>query len=90
MQHDTPKMKSQSKQYMDVVKVCRRKRKRSDMQEKLSPTIFWHCDSYRLRLEKGKIITGVYYASLSNKLKIAIQAKRSHLAKKESTLVPPS
>lgn len=46
-------------------------------------TIFWDSRSLLLRnrLEKGSTTTGAYYASLLDKFKGAIQAKRPHMPK---------
>ncbi|XP_011647659.1 histone-lysine N-methyltransferase SETMAR-like [Pogonomyrmex barbatus] len=53
--------------------------------EKVIATFFW--DSHGIvfidYLEKGKTITGVYYASLIDKLKTEIAKKRPHLKKKK-------
>lgn len=77
--------KQQPIQWVGVGKVCQRKRKRLvPFAGKVMATIFWNSCGVVLTdyLEKDKTITWIYYASLLNKMKDAIQAKRPHLAKK--------
>ena len=51
---------------------------------KVMAIVFWDSQGMMLTvyLEKGKTITGSYYAALLDQFKDAIKAKRPHLAKK--------
>ena len=51
--------------------------------EKVMATIFWESHGVIIidSLQKGKYITGEYYASLIDKLKVEIADKRPHLQK---------
>jgi [histone H3]-lysine36 N-dimethyltransferase SETMAR len=86
--HITPETKEQSKQRTakdESTPTTPKKDKTVLSTEKIMVTVFW--DSYGIvlidYLEKGKTITGVYYASLIDKLKAEIAKKRPHLEKKK-------
>ncbi|GFY14470.1 mariner Mos1 transposase [Trichonephila clavipes] len=53
-------------------------------------TVFWHSHGIILidYLQKGKSLTGAYYASLLDKLKAELTGKRLHLQKKKILFHP--
>lgn len=83
--HYTPETKIQSKQWTGKGESAPKKAKVVPSAGKVMATVFW--DSHGIifidYLEKGKTITGVYYASLLDQLKVEIAQKRPHLQKKK-------
>lgn len=81
----TPETKQQSKQWVGPGECAPKKAKTVPSAGKVMATVFWDSRGVVLidYLEKGRTITGEYYASLLDKLNDAIQAKRPHLAKKK-------
>src|SRR5436190_5083057 len=82
--HFTPETKEQSKQWTAKGEPTPKKAKTVLSAGKVMATVFWDSHGIVLidYLEKGKTITGTYYASLLNKLKAEIEKKRPHLKKK--------
>ncbi|KAL6257504.1 hypothetical protein P5V15_011074 [Pogonomyrmex californicus] len=83
--HYIPETKEQSKQWTAKGEPAPKKVKTVPSAGKVMATVFWDshgivCIDY---LEKGKTITGAYYASLLDKLKAEIAKKRPHLKKKK-------
>ncbi|GFY25144.1 histone-lysine N-methyltransferase SETMAR [Trichonephila clavipes] len=83
--HYTPETKIQSKQWTAKGKPAPKKAKTVLSAGKVMVTVFW--DSHGVILiyyhQKGKTITGAYYASLLDKLKAELVEKRPHLQKKK-------
>ena len=82
-------MKKQSKQWVEADGSASKKAKTVLSSGKVMATVFWYSQGVVLidYLEKGKTITGQYYATLLDQLKDTIKAKRPHLAKKRVHLV---
>ncbi|CAK9833202.1 Mariner Mos1 transposase [Anthophora retusa] len=83
--HYQPETKEQSKQWVSVGESAPKKAKTVPSAGKVMATIFWDssgiiCIDF---LEKGKTITGNYYASLLDLLNNKIKEKRPHLMKKK-------
>ena len=83
--HHTPETKQQSKQWVEAGSSAPKKAKVVPSAGKVMATVFWDAKGIILidYLEKGKTITGVYYASLLSKLNDEIKNKRPHLARKK-------
>lgn len=83
--HYTPETKNQSKQWIEKGEPAPKKPKAVYSAGKVMASVFW--DSHGIifidYLEKGKTITGAYYASLLDKLKEEISKNRPHLQKKK-------
>ncbi|KMQ82022.1 mariner transposase, partial [Lasius niger] len=81
----TPETKEQSKQWISPGQRAPKKAKTVPSAGKVMATIFW--DSRDIifidYLEKGKTITGQYYASLLDRFHAELMEKRPHLAKKK-------
>lgn len=83
--HYTPETKEQSKQWIGPGEPIPKKAKTIFSANKVMATVFWdargiiHIDY----LEKGKTITGQYYANLLQRLSKEVKIKRPHLAKKK-------
>ena len=62
----------------------RKKRRRFRQLGKVMTTIFWDSNGIKLidYLQKGKTITGEYYASLLDRFDAILKEKRPHVAKK--------
>ena len=85
IQHYTPETKIQSKKWTAEGEPAPKKAKTVFSAGKVMATVFWDSHGVILidYLQKGKTITGVYYASLLDKLKAEIAKKRPHLQKKK-------
>jgi len=83
--HYTPENKEQSKQWVGKGEPTPKKAKTILSANKIMATVFWDARGiiYIDYLEKGKTITGQYYAELLQRLKHEVQIKRPHLAKKK-------
>lgn len=83
--HYTPETKIQSKQWTAKGEPAPKKAKSVFSAGKVMATVFWDSHGVILidYLQKGKTITGAYYASLLDKLKAEIADKRPHLQKKK-------
>lgn len=83
--HFTPETKSQSKQWTAKNEPAPKKAKTVSSAGKVMATVFWDSRGVIFvdYLEKGKTITGPYYSSLLDKLKVEISKKRPHLQKKK-------
>lgn len=83
--HYTPETKTQSKQWTLKGEPAPKKAKTVPSAGKVMATVFWDSRGVILidYLEKGKTITGAYYATLLDKLKAEIEEKRPHLQKKK-------
>lgn len=83
--HYTPETKQQSKQWVEAGSSAPKKAKVVPSAGKVMATVFWDAKGIILidYLEKGKTITGVYYASLLSKLNDEIKIKRPHLKRKK-------
>jgi histone-lysine N-methyltransferase SETMAR len=83
--HHTPETKQQSKQWTVKGEPAPKKAKTVASVSKVIATVFWDARGIIFidYLQKGKTITGVYYANLLDKLKEEIKSKRPHLAKKK-------
>ena len=84
--HYTPESKMQSKQWTAYGESVPKKAKAVPSAGKVMTTVFWDsCGVIFIDyLQKGKTITGAYYAALLNRLKAEIAEKRPHLQKKKS------
>lgn len=83
--HYTPESKEQSKQWVGAGEPTPKKAKTILSANKVMATVFWDAKGiiYIDYLEKGKTITGQYYAQLLQRLKHEVSAKRPHMAKKK-------
>ena len=83
--HYTPETKIQSKQWTAKGESAPKKAKTVFSAGKVMATVFWDSHGVILidYLQKGKTITGAYYASLLDKLKAKIAEKLPHLQKKK-------
>ncbi|XP_023217030.1 histone-lysine N-methyltransferase SETMAR-like [Centruroides sculpturatus] len=81
----TPETKEQSKQWVFEGERAPKKAKTVKSAGKVMATVFWDTRGiiYTDYLEKGKTITGEYYASLLHRLSEEIKEKRPHLKKKK-------
>ena len=83
--HTRAETKDQSKQWTSPGERVPKKAKTVLSPGKGMPTIFWDSQSviYIDYLEKGKTVTGPYYAELLSRIEAEFQKKRPHLAKKK-------
>lgn len=83
--HYQPESKEQSKQWVSVGESATKKAKSVPSAGKVMATVFWDARGIIFIdfLEKGKTITGQYYASLLDRLNEEIKKNRPHLAKKK-------
>lgn len=83
--HNTPETKEQSKQWTAPGESKPKKAKVGLSANKVLATVFWdaHGIIHIDYLEKGKTITGVYYAELLARFDADLKRKRPHLAKKK-------
>jgi len=83
--HYTPETKEQSKQWTKSGESAPKKAKTVPSAGKRMTTIFWNSRGiiFTNYLEKGRIITGQYYADLLDRFDTKLKKKRPHLAKKK-------
>lgn len=83
--HYIPETKQQSKQWIARGESAPKKAKCVPSAGKVMASVFWDAKGILLidYLEKGRTITGEYYASLLDRLKAAITEKRPGMAKKK-------
>lgn len=83
--HYTPETKIQSKAWIGHGESAPKKAKSVQSAGKVMASVFWDAKGILLidYLDKGKTVTGQYYATLLVKLKAAIQEKRPGMAKKK-------
>lgn len=81
----TPETKRQSQQWIFEGERAPKKAKTVKSAGKVMATVFWDAQGIIFidYLQKGKTITGAYYASLLDKLSKEIEEKRPHLKKKK-------
>lgn len=81
----TPEMKEQSKQWTSPDERAPKKAKTIPSAGKVMATVFWDSKGIILidYLEKGKTITGQYYADLLDRFNAKLREKRPHLSKKK-------
>ncbi|XP_045500072.1 histone-lysine N-methyltransferase SETMAR-like [Colias croceus] len=84
----TRETKEQSKQWIQTGERAPKKAKTVKSATKVTDTIFWDSQGvvYIDYLEKGKPITGLYYANLLDRFDAELKKKRPHLAKKKVLL----
>jgi hypothetical protein len=70
IQHDTPKSKQQSKQWMEVGCSAPKKTRSIPSARKVMASVFWDAEGILFidYLEKDKTITGEYYSNLLTRL----------------------
>lgn len=83
--HYTPETKQQSKQWTSTGERAPKKAKTVCSAGKVMATVFWDSQGVIFIdfLEKGKTITGAYYAALLERFNEELMKKRPHLAKKK-------
>ncbi|GFW57747.1 histone-lysine N-methyltransferase SETMAR [Trichonephila clavipes] len=82
--HYTPETKIQSKQWTAKWEPAPKKAKTVFSAGKVTMTVLWTSHAVILiGFQKGKTITGTYYASLLDKLKAELAENQSHLQKKK-------
>jgi histone-lysine N-methyltransferase SETMAR len=83
--HYTPEMKEQSKQWTSPGEPAPKKAKTVPSAGKVMATVFWDSGGiiFTDYLEKGRTITGQYYADLLGRFHPELMRKRAHLAKKK-------
>lgn len=83
--HYTPETKIQSKQWVEAGCSAPKKAKVVPSANKVMATVFWDARGVIFidYLQKGKTITGEYYASLLDQLNEKLKEKRPHLARKK-------
>lgn len=83
--HYTPETKEQSKQWISPGECAPKKAKTVPSAGKVMATVFWDERGVIFvdYLEKGRTITGLYYADLLGRLDTELKEKRPHLAKKK-------
>jgi len=81
----TPETKEQSKQWTSPGEPAPKKTKTVPSAGKVMATVFWDSQGviYMDYLEKGKMVTGLYYAELLDRFAAELQKIRPHLAKKK-------
>lgn len=81
----TPEMKQQSKQWIMPGESAPKKAKTVLSAEKVMATVFWDSQGIILidYLQKGKTITGEYYATLLDRLREELEKKQPRLARKK-------
>ena len=83
--HYTPETKEQSKQWTESGESAPKKAKTVPSAGKIMATVFWDSRGiiFTDYLEKGRTITGQYYADLLDRFDAELKRKRPHLAKKK-------
>ena len=83
--HYTPEMKEQSKQWTSPGEPAPKKAKTVPSAGKVMATVFWDSRGiiFTDYLEKGRTITGQYYADLLGRFDAELMRKRPHLVKKK-------
>lgn len=83
--HYTPEMKEQSKQWTSPGEPAPKKAKTVPSAGKVMATVFWDSRGiiFTDYLEKGRTITGQYYADLLDRFEAELMKKRPHLTKKK-------
>ena len=83
--HYTPEIKEQSKQWTSPGEPAPRKAKTGPSAAKVMGTVFWDSRGiiFTEYLEKGRTITGQYYADLLDRFDAELMKKRPYLAKKK-------
>ena len=83
--HYTPEMKEQSKQWTSPGEPAPKKAKTVPSAGKVMATVFWDSRGiiFTDYLEKGRSITGQYYADLLGRFDAELMRKRPHLAQKK-------
>jgi len=83
--HYTPEMKEQSKQWTSPGEPAPKKAKTVPSAGKVMATVFWDSRGiiFTDYLEKGRTITGQYYADLLGRFDAELMRKRPHLAQKK-------
>jgi len=78
----TPETKEQSKQWTSPGEPAPKKAKSIPSAGKVMATVFWDSQGviYFDYLEKGKTVTGLYYAELYGRFAAELQKTRPHLA----------
>jgi len=86
--HYTPETKQQSKQWIMSGESASKKAKTVLSAGKVMATVFWDSQGIILidYLQKGKIITEEYYATLLDRLKEELKKKQPRLMRKKSAL----
>lgn len=81
----TPESTQQAKQWVSPGQSAPKRPKTQQWTGKVMASVFWDANGIIFvdYLEKGKTITGAYYSSLLDRLKIEIAEKRPHLKKKK-------
>lgn len=81
----TPETKEQSKQWTSPCEPAPKKAKVVKSAGKVMATVFWDAQGILFidYLQKGRTITGEYYAALLERLNDELEKKRPHLAKKK-------
>jgi len=81
----TPETKEQSKQWTSPGEPAPKKARTVPSAGKVMATVFWDSQGviYIDYLEKGKTVTGLYYAELLGRFAAELQKIRTHLAKKK-------
>jgi len=81
----TPETNEQSKQWTSLGEPAPKKAKTVPSAGKVMATVFWDSQGviYIDYLEKGKTVTGLYYAELLGRFAAELQKIRPHLAKKK-------
>ena len=83
--HYTPETKEQSKQWTKSGESALKKTQTVPLAGKIMATVFWDSRDiiFTDYLEKGRTITGQYYADLLDRFDAELKKKRPHLAKKK-------
>jgi histone-lysine N-methyltransferase SETMAR len=83
--HYTPESKQQSKQWVGAHGSAPKRPRTQQTAGKVMASVFWDANGVIFidYLEKGKTITGAYYAALLDRLVDELKKKRPHLAKKK-------
>lgn len=81
----TPESKENAKEWLHTGSNAPKRPRTQQSAGKVMATVFWDKHGVILvdYLQKGKTITGVYYAALLDQLKLKIKEKRPHLANKK-------
>ena len=82
----TPESREGSKQWVKPGESALKRPKTQHSTRKVIASVFWdaHGVIYIDYLEKGRIITGAYYAVLLNRLVVEIRKKRPHMKKQKN------
>lgn len=83
--HYTPESREGPKQWCEKEKGAPKRPKTQQSAGKVMASVFWDSQGIIMidYLEKGRTITGAYYASLLDRLNKEIKTKRKHLVKKK-------